>query len=80
MSPFMRKPVFRVPDQVLSKPGCTATEAGYIYGLEISDLGSRGIVLSHFPCSEKKDDDQLRGYSTADLHLCFCICKKHVFS
>ena len=40
----MRKPVFRVSDQVLHKPGRTATEDGY--GLEISDIGSRGIVLS----------------------------------
>ena len=33
-----------VSDQVRHKPGCTATEDGYM--LEISDLGSRGIVLS----------------------------------
>ena len=31
-------------------------------------------------CSENKGDDQLCGYRTADLRLCFCICKKHVFS
>ena len=34
----------RVSDQVRHKPGCTATEDGW--RLEISDLGSRGIVLS----------------------------------
>ena len=33
-----------VSDLVQHKPGCTATEDGY--GLEISDLGSKGIVLS----------------------------------
>ena len=33
-----------VSDQVRHKPGCTATEDGL--GLEISDLESRGIVLS----------------------------------
>ena len=33
-----------VSDLVLQKPGCTATEDGQ--RLEISDLGSRGIVLS----------------------------------
>ena len=33
-----------VSDQVQYKPGCTATEDGW--KLEISDLGSRGIVLS----------------------------------
>ena len=36
--------VFRVFDQVLHKLGCTATEDGY--GLEISDLGRRGVVVS----------------------------------
>ena len=25
----------------------------------------------HYPCSENKGDDQLRGYREADLHLCF---------
>ena len=33
-----------VSDLVRHKPGCTATEDGW--RLEISDLGSRGIVLS----------------------------------
>ena len=32
------------PDQVTHKPGCTTTEDSQ--RLEISDLGSRGIVLS----------------------------------
>ena len=44
MSLVMRKPVFGVSDQVRHKPGCTVTEDGY--RLEISDLESRGIVLS----------------------------------
>ena len=39
-----RKPVFGVFGQVLHKLGCTATEDGQ--RPEISDLGSRGIVLS----------------------------------
>ena len=30
--------------------------------------------------SEKKDTDQLCGYRTPDLRLCFCICKKQLFS
>ena len=38
------KSVFRVSDQVLHKLVCTATEDGY--GLEIWDLGRRGVVLS----------------------------------
>ena len=43
MSLVVRKPVFGVSDQVRHKPGCTATKDGM--RLEISDLGSRGIVL-----------------------------------
>ena len=34
----------------------------------------------YYPCSENKGADQLRGYREADLRLCFCICKKPVFS
>ena len=34
----------------------------------------------YYPCSENKGADQLRGYREADLHLCFCIYKKPVFS
>ena len=30
--------------------------------------------------SKNKGADQLRGYREADLRLCFCICKKPVFS
>ena len=44
MSLVVRKPIFGVSDQVLHKPGCTTTEDSY--RLEISDLGSRVIVLS----------------------------------
>ena len=43
MSLVVRKPVVGVFDQVPHKPGCTTTEDGE--RLEISDLGSRGIVL-----------------------------------
>ena len=43
MSRIVRKPVFGVSDHVRHKPGCTTTEDGK--RLEISDLGSRGIVL-----------------------------------
>ena len=44
MSRDLRKPVFGVSDQVPHKPDCTTTEDGE--SLEISDLESRGIVLS----------------------------------
>ena len=44
MSHIMRKPVFGVSDQVRLKQGCSASEASK--SLEISDLASRGIILS----------------------------------
>ena len=46
----------------------------------MTDLGGRGIVLSVF--SENKGADQLCGYCTADLRLCFHIhvCKNLVIS
>ena len=69
----MRKPVFGVSDQVIIKPGLTTTDDGE--RLEISGLGSRGIVL----CSINKGADQLRSYHAADLCLCVCICKKQAF-
>ena len=71
MSRITRKPDFGVSDQVLHKPGCTATEVGY--RLEISDLGSRGIVLS---VAKTK---VLISNREANLRLCFHICQKPVF-
>ena len=35
---------------------------------------------SHYPCMENKCADQLSSYCAAYLRLCFCICKKPVFS
>ena len=40
----MIKPVFGISEKARHKPGCTASGDGQ--RLEISDLGSRGIVLS----------------------------------
>ena len=40
----MRKPVLGDYNMIRHKLGCTAAEDGYM--LEISDLGSRGLVLS----------------------------------
>ena len=34
----------------------------------------------YYPCSENKGADQLCGYRTADLRLCFRINNKPVFS
>ena len=76
MSLVVRKPVFRVSDQVQYKPGCTAIEDGL--RLQNSNFGgSRGIYHLY---SENKGADQLRGYREADLRLCFHICKKPIFS
>ena len=44
LSLVVRKPVFGVSDRVRHKPGCIVTEDEE--RLEISDLESRGIVLS----------------------------------
>ena len=64
----MKKHVFGVSDQVGPKPGFTTTEDGY--RVEISDLGSRGIVLSW----ENKGAGQLHSA------ILFLHCKKQVFS
>ena len=53
----MNKPVFGVSDHVRHKPGCTATEDGF--RLEISDLGSRGIVLSVWRKQRRRSAAQL---------------------
>ena len=42
------------------------------FGSQILDCDRRGTIL----CSENKEADQLRSYCAADLHLCFCVCKK----
>ena len=34
----------------------------------------------YYQCSENKGADQVCGYRTADLRLCFRLCKKKVFS
>ena len=38
------------------------------------------VEVMYYPCSEKKGADQLCGYRTTDLRLCFRICKNPVFS
>ena len=66
----VRRPVFRVSDQVPHEPGCTTTEDGYRI------LKEEGL---YYLCSKNKDTDQLCSNRTADLHLCFGICI-HVIS
>ena len=42
--------------------------------LQSSDKEAEGLYYS-----QNKNTDQLHGYYTADLHLCFRICKNCVF-
>ena len=37
-----------------------------------------GVEGLYCLCSENKGTDQLHGYRTADLRLCFHICKKQI--
>ena len=70
---------FELSDLVRHKPGCTAIEDGL--RLEISDLDSRGIVLSKYLVAKTKALISFAvTFREADLRLCFCICKKFVFS
>ena len=39
-----------------------------------------GVEELYYLCNENKVADELCDYSKADLGLCFCICKKAVFS
>ena len=63
-----------VSKQVRHKPSCTSTKDGLT--LEILDLEEE----LYFPCSEIKCADQMCSYCTADLRLCFRICRLLVFS
>ena len=76
--PLHEKTNNMVSEQVQHKMNCTSTKDGY--RLEISDLKSRGIVLSVYSCSENKGADQLHCYCDADLRLCLCKCEMLVFS
>ena len=67
----MRKPVFRVSDPVGVQPQKMARE------IELWIKEEEGL---YYLCSENNGADQLCGYRAADLRLCFCICKKQVFS
>ena len=67
----MSQPVFVVSHQVLHKPDCKVTEDGK--RIEISDLGL--VEGLYYLCNKTKGADQLCGYRTADLHLCFEYAK-----
>ena len=57
------------------KPGCISTEDG-LRGLKFRIKEVEGL---YYLCSKNRGDDQLHGYRTADLRLCFRICKKQLF-
>ena len=62
-----------VSKQVQHKSGCATIEDGL--SLQILDYDRRETIL----CSKNKEADQLHSYCTADLRLCFCVCKKLFF-
>ena len=79
MCRFMRKPVFRVSNQVHHKLAVQPQKM--VRGLKFRIWIVEGL---YYLFRENKGNDQLRSYSTdngaADLRLCFHICKTQVFS
>ena len=41
---------------------------------------SQEVEGLYYLCSDNKGADQLCGYRAVDLCLCFCVCKKQIFS
>ena len=63
------------------RPGQTQTRLYNHTGwLEAGNFVFRKKMDCSIRVGKKKGADQLRGYSEADLRLCFRICKKPVFS
>ena len=75
MSLVVRKPVFRVSDQVDTNRAVQPQKIARGLKLQIEEV--EGL---YYQCGENKGTDQLRGYCEADLRLCLHICKKPVFS
>ena len=71
----MRKQVFGFPTRSHTNRAVQAHKM--VRGLKFCMLEVEGL---YYLCRENKDADQLRSYREADLRLCFCICKKPVFS
>ena len=71
----MRKPVFGVLTR--SDLNLSVQPQEMARGLEIRIKEEEGF---YYLCRENKVADQLCGYRTADLRLCFRIYKKLVFS
>ena len=54
-----------------------------VFGISDQVRHKPGCIVTEddcYLCSENKGADQLCGYRTADLRLCFRICKKQFFS
>ena len=71
----MRKPVLGVSDQVRRNQAVQLLDMARDLKFQIYE-----VEVLYYPDSENKGADQLRGYREADLHPCFRICKKPVFS
>ena len=71
----MRKPVFGFPTRSHSNQAVQPHKMAR--GLKFRIKKVEGL---YYLCSENKGADQLRFYREADLRLCFCTCKKPVFS
>ena len=71
----MRKPTFWFP--IRSDTNQAVQLQKIARGLKIWIHEVEGL---HYPCSENKGADQLRGYREADLRLCFRICNMLVIS
>ena len=75
MSLVVRKPDFGFPTR--SDTNQAVQPQKMVRSLKFRIKKVEGL---YYPCSENKGADQLRGYREADQRLCFCICKKPVFS
>ena len=53
-------------------------QANFFSQLVLGQVDFCNISTALYLCSENKGTDQLHGYRTADLSLCFHICKKQV--
>ena len=71
----MRKPVFGVPTNSDTDWAVQQQKMARDLKFRIKEVGEL-----YYLCSENKVADQLCDYRTADLRLCFRICKKAVFS
>ena len=73
----MRKPVFRVNFPIRSDRNQAVQPQKMARDLKFWIKKVEGL---YYLCSENKGTDQLCSYWAADLHLCFRICKRQVFS